>query len=356
MKAQSQDLINIICNYTREGGDSIISKDVAVLLLVGADPNVCNEKGIPVLHFAAFRGLLLTAYALIKRGADVNAQDADGNTALMAAVIRRNENIVRLLLEAGADKTIMNNECDSPVDVACGSIYRLLNKWNPETSERMFIENDDRETRDYQEEASYEFDDDDEGASSDESLPEDDTDREEHERTRIFNDTTERKDELKALPVKYSEKRNEPSLGNPAIYRDSAAHIDRNPGLYRSRVGEKSRNWYILWALLFPGVHNLYVGNRVRGIIQLLLLFSVTGAMPAWLWAFVEAIVVQRDGTGNEMKEGSFVKVFLLWLLGVCVLGMWLATLSDKGTNDAPSSHSSMRNGINIESYSVRYC
>lgn len=340
MKEQTQRLVDIICNFALEGGDNIISKDVAVLLLCGADPNACAENGVPVLHVAAFRGLVLTAYALIGRGADVNAQDSDGNTALMAAVIRRDENMVRLLLEAGADKTIMNNEYRSPKSIACGSIHKLLNKWNPETSERMFIQVDELETR--EQDVSYEFDDDD--TSFDEPLPKDD--REASERTNLLNDTPERKDELKSSPSILNEKRTETSLRKPTPYRGGDAHIDRNFGLYRTSVGDKSRNWYILWALLFPGVHNLYAGYKVRGVIQIICMLTVVGIYAAWPWAFIEAIVVQRDGTGNAMKEGSFLKVFLLWLLSIYALGMGLATLSNKDTNDAPEPSSSMRSGI----------
>lgn len=346
MKEQTQKLVDTICNFTLEGGDNIISKNVAVLLLCGADPNACADNGVPVLHFAAFRGLVLTAYALIRRGADVNAQDPDGNTALMAAVIRRDEYMVRLLLEAGADKTIMNNEYDSPESLAYGFIHKLLDKWDSETSERIFIHDNDQDTKDYQIDSTFKFDDNEKDASSDESVSEDDRDWEAPARTRILNDTTERKDELKALPVKSSEKRNETSPGKTALYRDSATLIDRNPGLYRSCVGEKSRNWYILWALLFPGTHNLYAGYKVRGFIQILCMLTVIGLYIAWPWAFVEAIVVKRDGTGNEMKEGSFIKVFLLWLVGVCALGIGLAALCAIDTNDVPTSPSSMRKGI----------
>lgn len=330
-------MVDIICNFTLEGGDNIISKDVAILLLCGADPNACADNGVPVLHVAAFRGLVLTAYALIGRGADVNAQDPDGNTALMAAVIKRDENMVRLLLEAGADKTIMNNEYRSPKSIACGSIHKLLNKWNPETTERMFIHVDELETR--EQDAPYEFGDDD--TSSDELLSKDE--REAPERTSLLNDTPERKDELKLSSSRFSENKIETSLRKPTPYRGVDTHIDRNPVLPRTYVENKSRNWYILWALLFPGVHNLYAGYKTRGIIQIICMLTIAGIYVAWPWAFVEAIVIQRDGKGNAMKEGSFLKVFLLWLLSICVLGMALATLSNKDTNDVTESSTSIR-------------
>lgn len=266
MKEQTRRLIDLIWNTVC--GDTELSKEVMVLLLCGADPNACVENGEPLLHVAAFRGFILTAYALISRGADVNVQDPNGNTALMAAVIRRDENMVRLLLEAGADKTIMNNEHCSPMSIACGSIHKLMKKWDPETSKRIFIQIDEQET---------------------------------------------------------------------------AAKIDRNPGLPRTYVEKKSRNWYIFWALLFPGVHNLYAGYKTRGVIQIICMLSIAGIYVAWPWAFVEAIVIRRDGEGNTMKEGSFLKVFLLWLLSTCALGICLAALSNKDTNDATEPASSIR-------------
>jgi ankyrin repeat protein len=57
---------------------------------------------------------------LIERGADVNLQDSDGNTALMEAVLMDSEAVVRKLLESGADKTLKNSNGRSALDFTGG--------------------------------------------------------------------------------------------------------------------------------------------------------------------------------------------------------------------------------------------
>lgn len=51
----------------------------------GADVNVRDKSGVPILHYAVYRGPALTKIVL-DHGADVNAQDNYGNTALIIAV------------------------------------------------------------------------------------------------------------------------------------------------------------------------------------------------------------------------------------------------------------------------------
>ena len=62
------------------------------------------------LHYAVDRGLYDTANYLIQNGANVNAQDCNGETPLMLAVICEHEDLIRLLLTNNADKNIKNKE------------------------------------------------------------------------------------------------------------------------------------------------------------------------------------------------------------------------------------------------------
>jgi len=55
--------------------------------------------------------------ALIKHKLNLNAKDSDGNTLLHIAVQKDNDNAVKLLLEAGADKTVKNNSGKLPVNM-----------------------------------------------------------------------------------------------------------------------------------------------------------------------------------------------------------------------------------------------
>jgi ankyrin repeat protein len=61
-----------------------------------------------------------TVKLLIAAHADINAQDARGNTALMGAVYRGWNEVARVLIDAGADPYLANKAGLSPYDVAKG--------------------------------------------------------------------------------------------------------------------------------------------------------------------------------------------------------------------------------------------
>lgn len=78
--------------------------DVADLLMAcGADPDGRTAEGQTPLHVAAHAGRLPLVEALIRAGADVNAQDNRGRTPLMIAAEECGEGVVRALAAAGAD-------------------------------------------------------------------------------------------------------------------------------------------------------------------------------------------------------------------------------------------------------------
>ena len=55
----------------------------------------------------------------------------------------------------------------------------------------------------------------------------------------------------------------------------------------------------------FLGVHNYYARHWLTGLLQLLLSIATLllgfGIIAPWLWAWVEALVVRKDGNGVEM-------------------------------------------------------
>ena len=55
--------------------------------------------------------------ALFKYGADVNAQDEEGQTALHYACSIGYESVIQILLKSSADKAISDNEGLKPIDV-----------------------------------------------------------------------------------------------------------------------------------------------------------------------------------------------------------------------------------------------
>jgi len=79
-------------------------EQVAELLLEkGADINRTDRWGMTALHEAARNGHEQVVGLLLKKGADVNAKDQGDGTALHEAAAKGHEEVVRLLLEKGAD-------------------------------------------------------------------------------------------------------------------------------------------------------------------------------------------------------------------------------------------------------------
>lgn len=95
----------------RAGIDSRLVKAVAdqdvaqvrCLLDLGADPNARDAAGLTALMLAAGRGNVPVLSALLTKGADLNAvEPRAGNTALHAACQGGNAEVVRALLDGGA--------------------------------------------------------------------------------------------------------------------------------------------------------------------------------------------------------------------------------------------------------------
>ncbi len=73
------------------------------VLARGADINACNSDGVTALMRAAYCGRAQMACALVDHGADLNAARTDGFTPLMLAAFFGHADVVRALLERGAD-------------------------------------------------------------------------------------------------------------------------------------------------------------------------------------------------------------------------------------------------------------
>ena len=101
--------------------------DIAVLLLEGgADPETRSSKDHTALGMASFRGQANVVRSLIDRGADLNAKSKDwdqyGNKVagapLNMAIKKNRQDIVLLLLEGGADTEIRRSWDETPLYVA----------------------------------------------------------------------------------------------------------------------------------------------------------------------------------------------------------------------------------------------
>jgi len=89
-----------------------------ILLEAGADPNAADREGETALMKAAAHGLKQTVKLLIDHHADINRKDSKGRTALMHAAATRRSTAIPLLLENGADVTARDNEGFSALEMA----------------------------------------------------------------------------------------------------------------------------------------------------------------------------------------------------------------------------------------------
>jgi ankyrin repeat protein len=89
-----------------------------ILLEAGADPNAADRDGATALMKASGYGLKQTVKILIDHHADVNKKDIEGRTALMHAAAGRRGDAIPLLLENGADPNVRDSEGRSALDYA----------------------------------------------------------------------------------------------------------------------------------------------------------------------------------------------------------------------------------------------
>jgi ankyrin repeat protein len=80
------------------------TEEVQTLLVQGADLNATDNDGLTALMWAAKHCHIDIVQLLLAKGADVNAKDNKGGTALIAAKREGHKEIVCILKEAGAKK------------------------------------------------------------------------------------------------------------------------------------------------------------------------------------------------------------------------------------------------------------
>ena len=116
-----------------------------LLVDLGADPSITTEEGVTPLMAAAGVGIwkigenpgtnddALEAVELAwELGNDVNAVDINGDTALHGAIHRGAGNVVRFLVEKGADLDAVNDKGWSALSVAQGVFYPNTFNRHPE--------------------------------------------------------------------------------------------------------------------------------------------------------------------------------------------------------------------------------
>lgn len=93
------------------------AEQVEQLIAGGAEVDERDQARMTPLHWAA-DGHLDVARVLISKGADVNAADFAGGSALLVATYYGHEAIAELLISAGADVNHVNSDGETPLDHA----------------------------------------------------------------------------------------------------------------------------------------------------------------------------------------------------------------------------------------------
>jgi len=115
--ADQETWFNAVC----AGDEGSLSEALAA----GFDVNARDDKLNTALHHATEQGHLNIMHLLIEAGAELNIQNDDDSTALHLA--EKNIDSIRLLLEAGADPNIKNRDYNYPYYYAFyGSMPREL--------------------------------------------------------------------------------------------------------------------------------------------------------------------------------------------------------------------------------------
>ncbi|OWF50444.1 acyl-CoA-binding domain-containing protein 6-like [Mizuhopecten yessoensis] len=83
----------------------------------GNEVNITDEAGMTLLHWACDRGLSDMVDVLIKLKADINAQDLELQTPLHFAVCCEQEEVVRQLLNSGANLSLKDSDGLNPVEL-----------------------------------------------------------------------------------------------------------------------------------------------------------------------------------------------------------------------------------------------
>lgn len=85
--------------------------EVQRLIVAGVNPDQFDNQGDAALHKAAETGNIELARILLVHGANVNIRESEqGYTPLMYAGIRKDRDMIMLLLSHGADQMVADNE------------------------------------------------------------------------------------------------------------------------------------------------------------------------------------------------------------------------------------------------------
>lgn len=92
-----------------------------LLLQHGANPNIVDEYGVPLIVEATRNNMIDNVILLVKYGANFNAVDSKGDTSLHYAISFKHHDLIELLIHFGADIHLQNKNGRSAYDLALSS-------------------------------------------------------------------------------------------------------------------------------------------------------------------------------------------------------------------------------------------
>ena len=93
-----RELATRLFDMARNGDEALIE-----YLDNGVSPDLANQDGNSLLMLAAYAGHTAIVRGLLERGADVDKQNNRGQTPLAGAVFKKYDEVVDVLVDAGAD-------------------------------------------------------------------------------------------------------------------------------------------------------------------------------------------------------------------------------------------------------------
>jgi ankyrin repeat protein len=105
-----------------------------------------NREGWTPLHYAASKGHREMMRLLLENDAYIDSESANGTTPLMMAAFSKSPLAVKLLLEEGADPTLVNNGNASALDIATSKDHQQGAFYIRAFTEAWFIQNPIKES------------------------------------------------------------------------------------------------------------------------------------------------------------------------------------------------------------------